>query len=71
MRPQSLAHNGEEHILELISLSNMSTSSTGLVAVDCFLSMICIFAAEGPDSKNLQEMQANSFEYLWMNSAGL
>ena len=71
LRSDSLAKNGEEHVLNLIRLSDVSTHSTGLVSIDCFLSMICIFAAEGPDSKNLPRMQENSFEYLWMNPEGL
>ncbi|KAF7586687.1 hypothetical protein BBP40_008493 [Aspergillus hancockii] len=71
LRSESMRQRGEERALELIRLEDKATSSTGLISLDQFLTMITHFATDGPDSKNVRRYQEASFEYLWLRDRGM
>ena len=71
LRPKWLAQKAEQKALELIRLSESSSNSMCLISVDLFLTMICLYAADGRDAESVRRVQRSSFEYLFMNDKGM
>ncbi|KAE8382326.1 terpenoid cyclases/protein prenyltransferase alpha-alpha toroid [Aspergillus bertholletiae] len=71
LRPRILTSIAEQRALKIIQASDKTFSGTGIVSVDCFLTMIVLYSEEGPNSKRLKQDQDISLEYLWISPQGM